>query len=76
VIDARGLSAYAVGQLADTDPGVVSRFLTGQRSLRLDTVDRIALVLGLRLVETATRRVRARANTPPPTPAEDTDDAP
>lgn len=53
VIDARGLSAYAVGQLAGVDPGVVSRFLTGKRDLLLGTADRIALALGVRLVEVA-----------------------
>ena len=57
IIDARGLTAYAAGQLAGVDPGVVSRFLTGQRDIRLETADRLATALGLRLVEVA-RKVR------------------
>ena len=58
IIDARGLTAYAAGQLAGVDPGVVSRFLTGQRDIRLETADRLAAALGLRLVEVA-RKVKA-----------------
>lgn len=60
IIEARGLSAYAAARLADVDPGVVSRFLSGQRDIRLETADRLAVALGLRLVEVA-RRGRSRA---------------
>jgi transcriptional regulator with XRE-family HTH domain len=56
IIESRNLSGYAVGQLSGVSPGVVARFLGGQRGLTLDTVDRIAHGLGLRLVEVATRR--------------------
>ena len=73
LIDGRGLTAYAVGQLADVDPGMVQRFLTRQRGLRLDTVDRIASALGLRLAETAGRS-RARTRARVPHPVEDTAD--
>jgi len=59
VIERRGLTAYAVGQLADVDPGQVSRFLRGQRDLRLGTADKLAVALGLCLVE-AGRPRRAR----------------
>jgi transcriptional regulator with XRE-family HTH domain len=55
LIDARGLSAYGVGQLAGVDAGVVQRFLTGKRDIRLETADQIAAALGLRLVEVAKR---------------------
>ena len=58
LIESRGLTAYAVGQLADVDPGVVKRFLTGTRDIRLDTAGRIATALGLRLVEVAARPAR------------------
>lgn len=51
VIESRGLSAYALGKLAEVDPGVVSRFLTGERDIRMETADRLAVALGLRLVE-------------------------
>lgn len=61
IIEARGLTAYAAGKLAGVDPGVVQRFLTGERDIRMETADRLALGLGLRLVEVA-RKGRARAS--------------
>src|SRR4051812_31423873 len=54
----RGLTAYALARDADIDPGVVQRFVTGRRDIRLETADRIAAALGLRLVEAG--RVGAR----------------
>jgi len=51
VIDSRGMTPYAVAKLADIDPGMVARFVSGERDLRFGTVDRIAHALGLRLVE-------------------------
>lgn len=51
VIRSRGLTPYAVAKLANIDPGMVARFVSGERDLRLGTVDRIATALGLRLVE-------------------------
>lgn len=63
IIEARGLSAYAVGQMADVDPGMVQRFLTGRRDIRLETADRLAEALGLRLVELA-RSGRGRSARP------------
>lgn len=64
IIDARGLNAYAVGQLAGVDPGVVSRFLRGQRDIRLETADRLASALGLRLVEVARQARPTRPGRP------------
>lgn len=64
IIDARGLTAYAAGQLAGVDPGVVSRFLRGQRDIRLETADRLAAALGLRLVELARKARPGRAGRP------------
>src|SRR4051794_15537512 len=58
IIDARGLTPYAAGQLAGVDPGVLSRFMRGRRDIRLDTADRLAAALGIRLVEVA-RKPRA-----------------
>jgi transcriptional regulator with XRE-family HTH domain len=46
-----GKTAYAVGKLADVDPGVVQRFLTGERDLRVATLDKLAAALGLRLCQ-------------------------
>jgi hypothetical protein len=40
---------------------MVQRFLTGERDLRLASVDRIAEALGLRLVETARGKGRTRS---------------
>ena len=56
VIDSRGLTPYAVAKLSDIDPGMVARFVSGERDLRLGTVDRIAAALGLRLVEVGRAR--------------------
>jgi hypothetical protein len=49
-IAASGLTHYAIGKLADVDPGMISRFVTGG-TLRLTTVDKLAAALGLRLTE-------------------------
>jgi len=54
IIKARGLTAYAVAKLAGVArPDPVQRFLKNERTLRLDTFDKIAAGLGLRLVEAA-----------------------
>jgi transcriptional regulator with XRE-family HTH domain len=45
-----GLSQYAVSKAADIDAGMILRFMSGERTLRLDTVDKLAAALGLRLV--------------------------
>ena len=72
IIASRGLTAYALGQAAGIDPGVIQRFINRERDVRLGTVDRLAAVLRLRLVEVGTRRARGR---PAPTP-EPLDDQP
>jgi transcriptional regulator with XRE-family HTH domain len=59
IIEARGLTAYAAARMAEVDPGVVSRFMTGERDIRMGTADRLAAALGLRLVELA-RKGRGR----------------
>ena len=55
VIGSRGLTAYGLGKEAGVDPGVIQRFLNRERDVRLETVDRLAAALGLRLVEVARR---------------------
>ena len=55
VITARRLTPYAVARLADVAPSVMTRFVNGERGLTLDTFDKIAEALGLRLVEIARR---------------------
>jgi transcriptional regulator with XRE-family HTH domain len=48
-------TAYATAKAAGVNPGTVSRFLSGKRSITLDTLDKIALALDLRLVEVGRR---------------------
>jgi transcriptional regulator with XRE-family HTH domain len=70
ILESRGGSAYALARLADLAPTVVSRFLSGRRSLTLHSFDRLAGALGLRLVEPP-RRARPSATAAEPTePAE------
>jgi transcriptional regulator with XRE-family HTH domain len=64
IIESRGLSAYALGRQAEVDPGVISRFLAGVRDIRLETADKLARALGLRLVEVAARKGQSRAHPP------------
>lgn len=45
------MTPYAVAQAAGVAPSVVTRWLSGHRSLKLDTADRIASALGLKLVK-------------------------
>ena len=54
-----GLTAYTLGKEAQIDPGMIQRFLNEERDIRLDTLDRLADVLGLRLVEGARSRTRS-----------------
>ena len=43
------LSAYELAEAAGVDRSVLSRFLNGRRSITLETLDRLADVLKLRL---------------------------
>lgn len=45
-----GLTVYRVSQLSGVNTAPIARFLSGERDLRLETVDRLARALGLRLV--------------------------
>src|SRR4051794_13761546 len=60
IIRARGMTAYGLARAADLDPGVVQRFVTGRRDVRLETADRLAAALGLKLVESAKGRGKTR----------------
>src|SRR3954447_2748250 len=51
IIAGRDLTAYSVARSAGVAPSVVSRFLSRERGLTLETFDAIAGALGLRLVE-------------------------
>ena len=68
---ARGLTAYAVGQMAGVDPGIVKRWLSGVRDIRLATADKLAVALGLRLVEIAPPAARRQQPVPPPPDSRD-----
>src|SRR3954447_8621695 len=55
IIRARGMTAYGLARDADLDPGIVQRFLTGRRDIRLETADRLVAALGLKLVESGAK---------------------
>jgi plasmid maintenance system antidote protein VapI len=44
------MSMLAVARAVETDKATMSRFLSGERGLRLNTIDRLGDLLGLRLV--------------------------
>jgi transcriptional regulator with XRE-family HTH domain len=50
LIGAAGPSAYELARDAGVDRSVLSRFLTGKRTITLETADRLAAVLKLRLI--------------------------
>lgn len=58
VLDRQGMSVHSIAVAAGIAPSCLSRFVAGQRSLTLESVDALAEALGLRLVETA-RRAKA-----------------
>ncbi len=62
IIESRGLTAYALGQHSGVDPTVIGRFLAGERDIRLETADKLAASLGLRLVELAKPKGRGRSS--------------
>ncbi len=64
IIATRRLTAYAVAKAAGVDVRLVQRFLDQERDIRLETADKIARALGLRLVEGATRKGQARTHPP------------
>jgi transcriptional regulator with XRE-family HTH domain len=51
LIDAAGPSVYELARDAGVDRSVLSRFLAGKRTITLETADRLAKALKLRLVE-------------------------
>lgn len=48
-------SGHALAELAGVAPTQINRFVAGSRSLSLESADRIAGALGLKLVETVRR---------------------
>ena len=59
MIRARGETASELGRQAGVDPGVIQRFLNEERDIRVETLDRLAEVMGLRLIEGAKGKARA-----------------
>jgi transcriptional regulator with XRE-family HTH domain len=57
-IEASGLSGYALGQLAGVSRSVVCNFLDGSRSLTLETLDKIAPHIGLKVSYPARNKSR------------------
>jgi transcriptional regulator with XRE-family HTH domain len=48
VIEASGMTRSAIAQASGVDLSSISRFMAGERSLYLDSVDKLAAVLSLR----------------------------
>ena len=48
-IEASDLTVYEIAKRAGVSQIVISRFLSGERDIRLETADRLAEVLGLKL---------------------------
>lgn len=46
-MESRELSAYGLAKLAELDPGVVKRYINGQREMQTDTLEKILNALGL-----------------------------
>ena len=59
MIQARGETASELGRQAGVDPGVIQRFLNEERAVSLETLDRLADLMGLRLIEGAKGKARA-----------------
>jgi transcriptional regulator with XRE-family HTH domain len=60
IIESRGLSVPEIARRAGIAPSTLTRFLAGQRSLKVDTLDLLAAPLGLRLTGTARPAVGRR----------------
>lgn len=57
-IDASAMSRYAICRAIDLDPAVMSRFMSRQRGLSLDTLDKIARLLDLHIIKGKHQRKR------------------
>jgi ribosome-binding protein aMBF1 (putative translation factor) len=50
-IERSGLTRYQISQATGIDQGSLSRFVRGQRGLNTTSLDKLALLLGFRIVE-------------------------
>lgn len=55
-----GLSMLAVGRETDIDKAALSRFLSGERGLRLEAIDRLCALLRVRIVTERARGAKKR----------------
>ncbi len=53
-------SQPVIAKAADVDKGILSRFVRGQRSMTLDTADRVCAALGVECRLVRRRRKKAR----------------
>ncbi len=60
-----GWTPSTIGRAAGVSPGIIHRFLSGERGLALDTIDRICDVLALELTPSTTRKPQPLVNYPP-----------
>jgi transcriptional regulator with XRE-family HTH domain len=58
IIERSRMTPYEIAMSAGVSPSTITRFLSGERSLKLDTLDLLAGVLGLRLTGKARRPVQ------------------
>lgn len=70
IIQARGLTAYAVAAAAEVAPSTMSRFLNDERTMSLETLDAVAGALGLELKETRRGRNAGGKKEPRPEPVD------
>lgn len=48
-----GLKHYSIGKAADVNPAVLDRFMANERGLTLESIEKLAEVLGLHLLKPA-----------------------
>ncbi len=53
LISTHGWSLTALGELANVDPSILSRFINEEQAITIETMDRLAKIMMLRLVPTA-----------------------
>ena len=52
-IEASGLTVYEIAKRAKVSQIIISRFLSGERDIRMATADKLARILGLKLVRSS-----------------------
>lgn len=57
-VENSGMSRYAICREIELNQGAMSRFMSGQGGISLDTIDRLAELLGLRVAVRRPRKQR------------------